>query len=177
MNYLNLIFLCFVFLLQSCKKEKENYMELTKANKTTTKATYKKGKLISSEVFNEHGELDSKYLYDQGVVVKIYQYYPDKKMNSYSYLHKSPNHYTTTVYYKNGKILSEGEGDYFKDKNLYLRRGPWIFYSKSGEPYSIYTFTHDKKKEYIKGEILFDTVKKKTIKDVIYDPPVLYEKE
>jgi len=176
MKYLNLVCFCLFVLFQSCKKDKENYMEITKTNKATTKTTYEKGKLVSSEVYNKYGQLDSKYLYDNGSVIKIYQYYPDKKINSYSYLHKSPNHYTTTVYYKNGKVSSEGEGDYFKDRNLYLRRGPWIFYSKSGEPYSIYTFSHDKRNSYLKGETVFDTIKKTTVKDVIYNPPVLYEK-
>lgn len=173
MKYLSLIF--FIFFLQSCKKE--NYTELIKENGTTTKATYKKGRLVSSEVYNESGQLDSKYLYNNGVLVKIYQYYSNQKVNSYSYLHKAPNHYTTKVYYKSGKISSEGEGDFLKNKALYLRRGPWIFYSKTGEPYAVYTFMHDKKNEYIKGEMLFDTIKKKIIRDVIFDPPVIKEKE
>lgn len=175
MKNLSLIVICFIFLLQSCKKE--NYTELIKTHETDTKATYKKGRLFSSEVYNKNGQLDSKYLYDNGTVIKIYKYFPNQKVRSYSYLHKAPNHYTTTIYYENGKIHEEGEGDYFQGKSLYLRRGPWIFYSKSGEPYSIYTFIHDKKNEYIKGEILFDTIKKKTIRNVIFNPPVLHKQE
>lgn len=169
-----------IFFFQSCKKQdsKQDYIEITKEKSgTTTKATYKKRRLITSEVFNESGKLDSKYIYNKGTVIKMYQYFPDQKVSSYSYLNKAPNHFTTTIYFRNGKIACEGEGDYFKSKNLYLRRGPWIFYTKSGKPYSIYTFSHDKKKEYIKGEMLFDTIKKKITKDVIYDPPFLYGKK
>ncbi|MFP7654846.1 hypothetical protein [Chryseobacterium proteolyticum] len=170
---------CCFFLLQSCKKEdsQKDHVELIKENATTTKASYKNGKLVSSEVYDKSGQLDSKYLYQNGTVIKIYQYFPDQKVSSYSYLTKAPNHYITTIYYKNGKTASEGEGDYYKDQNLYLRRGEWIFYSKSGEPYSVYGFMHDGKKQYIKREIIFDTIKKKTLKDVNFDPPFLYEKE
>lgn len=177
MKNLNISFFCFIFLLQSCKKEKQDHLELIKTKESTTKTIYKEGKLISSEIYNDRGQLDSKYVYDNGVVIKIYQYYPDKKVNSYSYLNKTPNHYTTKVYYKNGKVSNEGEGDFFKNNSLYLRRGPWIFYSKTSKAYAIYTFTHDNNKSYIKGEMIFDTIKKKTIKDVVYDPPVLYNKE
>lgn len=173
MKYLSLTF--FILFLQSCKKE--NYTELIKENGTTTKANYKKGRLVSSEIYNNSGKLDSKYLYSNGIVVEIYQYYPNQKVNSYSYLHKAPNHYTTKVYYKSGKISNEGEGDFFKNKALYLRRGPWVFYSKTGEPYAVYTFIHDSKNQYIKGEMLFDTIKKKILRDVIFDPPILPEKE
>lgn len=172
------LFYC-IFLLQSCKKEtsKKDYVELIKENGATTKASYKNGRLVSSEVYDESGQLNSKYLYQRGTVTKIYQYFPDQKISSYSYLTKAPNHYVTTIYYKNGKTASEGEGDYFKGKNLYLKRGEWIFYSKSGEPYSVYGFMHDGKKQYIKREIIFDTINRKTLKDVVFDPPFLYEKE
>lgn len=171
----NLILISFIFCLQSCKKE--NYTEVIKSNNSTTKVIYKQKKIFSSEVYNKAGQLDSKYLYSNGVANKIYQYYPDKKVNSYSYLHKAPNHYTTKVYYRNGKISSEGEGDFFKDKNLFLRRGPWLFYSKTGESYAIYIFGHNGNNQYIEGETLFDTIQKKITKDVIFNPPVLYEKE
>ncbi|MDR6923737.1 hypothetical protein J2Y40_004631 [Chryseobacterium sp. 2987] len=32
-----------ILLFPSCKKDKENYMEITKTNKATTKTTYEKG--------------------------------------------------------------------------------------------------------------------------------------
>lgn len=175
MKNLSFAFICFIFLLHSCKKE--NYTEIIKTPETTTKTTYKKGRLVSSEVYNKSGQLDNRCLYNNGVIIKIYQYFSDGKINNYSYLNKAPNHYTTTVYYRNGKVASEGEGDYFKSKDLYLRRGSWLFYSKTGKSYAIYTFSHDKKNQYIKGETLFDTIKKKITKDVIYDPPVFYGKE
>lgn len=162
-------------MLQSCKKE--NYVEWVKTNETDTKATFSKGRLVSSEVFDKSGKLDSKYIYHNGTVIKIYSYYPNQKINSYSYLHKAPNHFTSTIYFNNGKIASEGEIDFYKDKNLFLKRGSWIFYSKTGEPYAVYTFIHDNKNQYVKDEMLFDTIKKKISKDVTYDPPVLYKKE
>lgn len=163
-----------ILLLQSCKKE--NYTEWIKTNDTDTKATFRNGRIASSEVYDKSGKLDSKYIYNNGTVTKIYRYYQNQKVNSYSYMHKKPNHFTTTIYFNNGKMASEGEADFYKDKNLFLKRGPWIFYSKTGEAYSIYTFSHDDKNEYIKGETLFDTIQNKIIKDVIYDPPVLYKK-
>lgn len=164
-----------ILLLQSCKKE--NYVEWIKTNETNTKATFSKGRLVSSEVFDKSAKLDSKYIYHNGTVIKIYKYYPNQKISSYSYLHKAPNHFTSTIYFNNGKIASEGEIDFYKGENLYLKRGAWIFYSKTGEPYAVYTFTHDNKNQYIKGEMLFDTIKKKITRDVIFDPPVLAEKE
>jgi len=177
----NLVIILFsIFLLQTCKKSnsKRDFTKLTnEKNGNTTKTIYKEGKLITTEIFDKSGHLNSKYMYSNGVLVKIYQYYSNKKVNSYSYLHKSPNHYITKVYYKNGKVSNEGEGDFFKNKALFLRTGPWIFYSKTGEPFSVYTFTHDGKNQYIKGEMLFDTIKKKIIKDVIYNPPFLAEKK
>lgn len=162
-------------MLQSCKKE--NYVEWVKTNETDTKATFSKGRLVSYEVFDKSGKLDSKYIYHNGTVIKIYSYYPNQKINSYSYLHKAPNHFTSTIYFNNGKIASEGEIDFYKDKNLFLKRGSWIFYSKTGEPDAVYTFIHDNKNQYVKDEMLFDTIKKKISKDVTYDPPVLYKKE
>lgn len=172
----NLIFMVgiIILFLQSCKKE--NYTEWIRADDTDTKAIYSKGRLVSSEVYDKNGKLDSKYIYNNGMVIKIYHYYPNQKINSYSYLHKAPNHFTTKIYFNNGRIASEGEIDFYKDKNLFLKRGPWIFYSKTGEAYSIYTFSHDNKNVYVKGETLFDTIKNKTIRDVIYDPPVLWKK-
>ncbi|MFY1048472.1 hypothetical protein [Chryseobacterium sp. GP-SGM7] len=173
MKNLSLILVCFIILLHSCKKE--DYTEISKANGVTTKATYKKGKLVESEVYNKLGQLDNKCLYKNGNVVKIYQYYTDEKVRSYSYLFKAPHNYTTTEYHKNGKVASEGEGDYFKDKNLYLKRGEWIFYTKNGKLFSIYGFMHDGKKQYIKSEMLFDTIKGKIKKDTIFNPPFLFE--
>lgn len=164
-----------ILLLQSCKKE--NYTEWIKTDETDTKSTFYKGRIANSEVYDKSGKLDSKYIYHNGTVIKFYRYYPNQKINSYSYLHKAPNHFTTTIYFNNGKMASEGEGDFYKDKNLFLKRGPWIFYSKTGEPYAIYTFIHDNKNQYVKGEMLFDTIKNKIIKDVVYDPPLLYQKE
>ncbi|MBW8524660.1 hypothetical protein K0U91_04435 [Chryseobacterium chendengshani] len=169
---------CYIFLLQSCKKEisKQDYIKVIQGKETNTTIIYKNGKLVSSEVFDKkYGYLDSKYLYKDESVIKIYKYYPDKKLNSYSYLFKAPHNYTTVVYYKNGKISSEGEGDYFKANNLYLKRGEWIFYNKSGKPFSIYGFMHDGKKQYIKREILFDTITGKIKKDTIFNPPFLVE--
>ncbi|AZA62815.1 hypothetical protein [Chryseobacterium indoltheticum] len=178
MKNLIVIFWC-IFLLQSCKKEvskQEDYMKIIQGKETNTTIIYKNGKLVSSEVFDKkQGYIDSKYVYKDGAVVKIYQYYPDKKVQSYSYLFKVPHNYTTTEYHKNGKVASEGEGDYYKANNLYLKRGEWIFYNKSGKPFSIYAFMHDGKKQYVKSEILFDTITGKIKKDTVFNPPFLLE--
>ncbi len=173
-----LITFCCILLVQSCKKDlsKQNYMKIVEGKETNTTIIYKNGKLVSSEVFNKKpAYIDSKYLYKDGAVVKIYKYYPNKKVQSYSYLFKAPHNYTTTEYHKNGKVAGEGEGDYFKENNLYLKRGEWIFYSKSGKPFSIYGFMHDGKKQYVKSEILFDTITGKIKKDTFFNPPFLVE--
>lgn len=51
----------FIILLHSCKK-KDN-TEISKTNEVTTKATYKKGELVASEIYNKLGQLDNKGLY------------------------------------------------------------------------------------------------------------------
>lgn len=158
--------------LNSCKKEKD-IIEKKQGN-TVQKIIYDHGRITTSKTY-ESGILNTELIYDNDEIVKMYQYYSDRKIRSYSYLAKKPNHYITKFYHKNKNIASEGEGDYFKDKNLYLRRGTWIFYNNTGNPYSIYTFGHDEKNEYIQEEIIFDTVKNKIIKDAKYNPAVLYK--
>ncbi|WPO81969.1 hypothetical protein SD427_14505 [Chryseobacterium sp. JJR-5R] len=169
------ILLILIVFLNSCKKE-EYTTEEKKQGNIVQKIIYNHGKITVSKTY-ESGILNTELIYDNGVIVKMYQYYSDRKTRSYSYLTKKPNHYVTKFYHKNKKTASEGEGDYFKDKNLYLRRGTWIFYNNTGEPYSIYTFGHDGKNEYIQDEVIFDTVKNKIIKEVKFDPPILFEKE
>jgi len=167
-----LIFVCIIF-LNSCKKD--NYVIEKKDGDLMQKIIYEHGEVTNSKTYMK-GVLNTEFIYDNKIIVKMYLYYPNKEVYSYSYLIKKPNHYTTIFYHKNKKIASEGEGDYFKDKNLYLRRGTWIFYNNAGVPYSIYTFGHNEKNEYIQDEVIFDTVTNKIIKDVKYNPPVLYEK-
>lgn len=173
MKKIILMLFCFLFLLQSCKKK--DYVEIKKQDDYTAKMTYKNGRGISSEIYNKQGQLETKYIYNLGTITKIYKYYPNQKILSYSYLTKAPNHYTTLVYHENGKIASEGEGDFLKDKILYLRRGGCIFYTKTGKLYAILYFAHNWKQTVLTRETLFDTITKKKIKDIKYDPPVLYE--
>lgn len=167
------ILIILIVFLNSCEKEK--YTIEKKQGNIVQRIMYEHGKITKSKTY-ESEKLNAEFIYDNDVIVKMYQYYPDRKIQSYSYLTKKPNHYVTKFYHKNKKIASEGEGDYFKDKNLYLRRGTWIFYNNTGAPYSIYTFGHDEKNEYIQDEVIFDTVKNKIIKEVKYDPAVLYKK-
>ncbi|AZA77612.1 hypothetical protein EG347_08830 [Chryseobacterium sp. G0186] len=168
------ILLILIVFLNSCQKEKYTTEDKKRGN-LVQKIIYHHGKITASKTY-ESGILNTELIYDNGEIVKMYQYYPDRKIQSYSYLIKKPNHYATKFYHKNTKIASEGEGDYFKGKNLYLRRGTWIFYNNTGVPYSIYTFGHDEKNEYIQDEVIFDTVKNKIIKEVKYNPAVLYKK-
>lgn len=167
------ILIILIAFMNSCNKE--NYTTEKKKGNTLQKIMYEHGKITNSKTYKS-GILNAEFIYDNsGVIIKMYQYYSNGKIQSYSYLIKKPNHYVTKIYHKNKQIASEGEGDYFKDKNLYLRRGTWIFYN-TGVPYSIYTFGHDEKNEYIQDEVIFDTVKNKIIKEARYDPAVLYKK-
>lgn len=164
-----IIFFCFLSLL-SCKKE--NYIETKKQGDLVQKITYSKGIITNSKSYNL-GKLETEFTYINGKINKVYQYYPSKKVHSFSYLLKKPNHFFTKIYFENGKTVSEGEGDYFMNKNSFLRRGGWIFYNKSGQPYSILEFVNDGEREYLQQETIYDTIKKKIIKDKKYDNPIL----
>ena len=48
-----------------------------------------------------------------------------------------------------------------------------MFYGGNGIPYSILNIVNDGKNEYLKSEIIYDTINKKIEKDKTYDSPVL----
>lgn len=170
----NIIMLFYILFFISCKKE--DYIEVKKEGEIIQKTEYRKKEIINSKTYVS-GKLETEFIFDkERQISKIYQYYPNQKKSSYFYLLKAPNHFFATFYHENEKPASEGEGDYFKDKNLFLRRGNWIFYNKSGEAYSILEFINDSKNEYLMQETIYDTINKKLIKDKKYDSPVLVKK-
>ena len=156
-------------LFLSCKKD---YIETKRYNDKIQKIEYKNGRIMKSQT-SHNGNIETEFLYKNGIINEIIQFYPNKERQSHSYLLKAPNYFHTTFYYENGKKASEGEGSYFKDKNLFLRNNEWVFYGGNGIPYSILNIVNDGKNEYLKSEIVYDTINKKIEKDKTYDSPVL----
>ncbi|KQT18576.1 hypothetical protein ASG31_07625 [Chryseobacterium sp. Leaf404] len=127
----NLLLLFSVFTLIGCKKN-PNRIEEMNANggKNYIKKHFKNNSKVKLEVFDKETDLViTETDFKDSLIVKLIEYYPNKKPKIIAKILKNPNVFNGECYLENGKKESEGSFFYNYKKGELVRVSDWIFYN------------------------------------------------
>ncbi len=100
-----------------------------------SEVTYYEGSEIKQKDYFENGavELDEEIDKKEGFIIKRIINYPDSKLKIVMELtDKKMRIYTYKEYYENGNVKEEGNLNFRKDMNDYVKNGVWKFYDEQG---------------------------------------------